>query len=218
MDLLWRYHAALIQGFLVTLALCAVAWGVGTVLGILLGGAGVWMPKVVGRPVRVLSGFINAVPFLILLFWAHYPLQGIVGVTLSPFNTAAVLLTTLNIFCVATVILDGYRQLPRAYTEAAVTLGLSQVALYRSIVVPLLIRRSFPQIVHQQILVLHLSLFASLISVDELFRTVQRINAHEYRPVALYSILALLFALLTLSIARCSKYLKRCLVSSEGGE
>ena len=47
---------------------------------------------------------------------------------------------------------------------------------------------------------LQATLFASLISVDEIFRVAQRINAVEYKPVEVYTALALFFLLVCLPL------------------
>ncbi len=51
-----------------------------------------------------------------------------------------------------------------------------------------------------QVNMLHMTLFASLISVEEVFRVAQRVNALEYRPVEIYSALGLFFLLLSLPL------------------
>jgi ABC-type amino acid transport system permease subunit len=48
--------------------------------------------------------------------------------------------------------------------------------------------------------VLQSTLFGSLISVEEVFRVAQRINATAYQPVQIYTALALFFLLLCLPL------------------
>ena len=55
---------------------------------------------------------------------------------------------------------------------------------------------------------LQCSLFASLISVDEIFRVAQRINATIYRPVEIYSALALLFLAVCLPLNGLALWLR----------
>ena len=56
---------------------------------------------------------------------------------------------------------------------------------------------------------LHATLFASLISVEELFRVSQRINSTIYRPIEIYTALALFFLVVCLPINLFAVYLKR---------
>ena len=59
------------------------------------------------------------------------------------------------------------------------------------------------------VVMLHMTLFASLISVDELFRAAQRINAQIYKPVEIYSAVGLFFLLVSLPLNGLALYLRR---------
>jgi len=63
--------------------------------------------------------------------------------------------------------------------------------------IPLALRAALPGYLVSQVAVLHMTLFASLISVDELFRVTQRINALEYNAVGVFSLLALFYFVLS---------------------
>jgi len=56
---------------------------------------------------------------------------------------------------------------------------------------------------------LQATLFASLISVEEIFRVSQRINSTIYRPVEIYTALALFFLAVCLPINLAAAYLKK---------
>jgi ABC-type amino acid transport system permease subunit len=56
---------------------------------------------------------------------------------------------------------------------------------------------------------LHTTLFASLISVEEIFRVAQRINAQIYRPVEIYTALGVFFLLVCLPVTGFAFWLKR---------
>jgi polar amino acid transport system permease protein len=60
-----------------------------------------------------------------------------------------------------------------------------------------------------QVGMLHATLFASLISVEEIFRVSQRINSTIYRPVEIYTALALFFLMVCLPINLLAAYLKK---------
>jgi ABC-type amino acid transport system permease subunit len=56
---------------------------------------------------------------------------------------------------------------------------------------------------------LHNSIFASLINVDEIFRQIQRINAMVYKPIELYTALAMFFIVITVPLTLVAYYLKK---------
>ena len=56
---------------------------------------------------------------------------------------------------------------------------------------------------------LTLPLFASLISVEEIFRVAQRINAQIYRPVEIYTALGLFFLAVCLPVNGLAYWLQK---------
>jgi polar amino acid transport system permease protein len=71
--------------------------------------------------------------------------------------------------------------------------GLRSRDILLRIQLPLVLRQILPPLLTLQVVMLQATLFASLISVEELFRVIQRINAEVYRPVETYTLLALFF-------------------------
>ena len=57
-----------------------------------------------------------------------------------------------------------------------------------------------------QVAMMHATIFASLINVDEIFRQIQRVNAIEYKPIELYSILAVIFLCISIPLQFFAKY------------
>jgi ABC-type amino acid transport system permease subunit len=69
-----------------------------------------------------------------------------------------------------------------------------------NIQLPLIFRQVLPGLLLLQVMMLHTTLFASLISVEEIFRVAQRINAQIYRPVEIYTALGVFFLMVSLPI------------------
>ena len=59
---------------------------------------------------------------------------------------------------------------------------------------PIVLRQMIPGLLMIQVTMLQSTLFASLISVDEIFRVAQRINAVVYRPIEVYTALGLVLS------------------------
>jgi polar amino acid transport system permease protein len=192
-DLLWQYRQAFQSGLGVTLQLAGIAWMSGLVVGSVLAIAAVRYPRLVGTPLRTASFLLSAIPVLVLLFWVHYPVQRVLGVVVNPFLTAAVVLSVTNVLTVESVVGSGVRALPREYLEAARVLGLSRRATLVDVELPIVVRHIAAPLLVTQIAVLHATLFASLISVNEVLRMAQRVNAIVYQPVEIYTALGLLF-------------------------
>lgn len=192
-DILLTYHVAFARGLAVTLQLCLVIWASGIALGTALGGA---------------SLLLSGVPVLVFLFWLHYPAQALAGVVIDPFYTAAATLSIINIFAVADIMRGSLRDFPRQYLTAAKVTGLTARQTILKIQLPLVLRTVLPPLLLLQVTMLHTTLFASLISVEEIFRAAQHINAHIYRPVEIYTALGVFFLLVSLPINGLALWLR----------
>ena len=199
-EILVQYRQGLLSGLIVTGRLCLIIWLAGLLLGTFLGALGARYPRSAGRFSRAGSFLLTGIPVLVLLFWLHYPAQSMLGVQVEGFVTAAFALTLVNTFIVADTVQEALATFPRDYREAALVLGMKPNEILWFIELPLIFRRVTPSLLLSQVSMLQATLFASLISVDEVFRIAQRINAEVYRPIQIYTALAILFLLLCLPI------------------
>lgn len=193
LDILIKYYPAFFQGLTVTLQMCGLIWSSGIILGTLLGVAMVRFPLGVGMPVRLVAFLLAGVPTLVFLFWLHYPAQAMFDVVIDPFYTATFTLAILNVFGVADLVRTALMDFPQQYVTAAKVTGLSAKQTVLNIQLPLIARQISPGLLLLQVSMLHMTLFASLISVEEIFRVAQRINAQIYRPVEIYTALGVFF-------------------------
>lgn len=169
---------------------------IGIPLGTFLGIIGGRYNSEIGKVIKGARFITKVIPVLVLLFWLHYPLQGLLGIVVDPFWTTIIALGLINTIAVASVVYTELQLLPKSYKEAGMTLGLSSNQIIKYIELPLLMRRMLPQLLLIQASMLEYTLFASLISVPELFKTAQSINAMIYQPVAIYSLLVLFFLII----------------------
>ena len=199
-DLIVKYHEALLSGLLVTLELCVIVWFSGLIFGVLFGWLAHHKQENVGYALKISSFLLASIPLLVLLFWLHYPLQEMLGVVISPFFTAAVALALLNIVGVAQIVRDVLSDFPDEYRVAGKVCGLSVKEIFAKIEFPIVARQIMPQFLALQVNMLQLTLFASLISVEEIFRIAQRINSVIYKPVEIYTALAVFFIAICLPL------------------
>lgn len=207
--ILTEYYPAFLKGLCVTLQMCLIIWGSGIVLGGALGIAGARRPLWIGMPSRGVSFFLSSIPLLVFLYWLHYPVQAIFNVVIDPFYTAALTFSMINIFGVADVVRGALQDFPRQYLIAAQVTGLSRRQTIMRIQIPLIFRQILPSLLLLQVGMLHMTLFSSLISVEEIFRVAQRINAQIYRPVEIYTALGVFFLLVCLPVNGVAFWLKQ---------
>ncbi len=208
----WRilveYHQAFASGLWVTLQLCASIWAIGILGGTALGFWASHHAQTVGRALHGLVFAAGSIPVLILLVWMHYPLQTAFGIVVEPFWTALAALSLVNLLMVGDLVFKALQEFPQQYVTAARMYGLTMRQTAIKIQLPMLVRQVLPSLILSQVVMLHATLLASLISVEELFRVAQRINAMIYKPVEIYTALALFFLAICLPLNLLAAWLK----------
>ena len=199
-DIIINYKESLLSGLLVTLGLSLIVWLSGLLFGVLFGALAHRQKESTGVFLKVFSFILASTPVLVLLFWLHYPLQSLLGIVVIPFITAAFALSLINIVGVSQIVRDALDEFPEQYVIAGKVCGLTPKEIFSKIELPIIIRQTIPQFLTLQVNMLQLTLFASLISVQELFRVAQQINSQIYKPVEIYTALAVFFIAICLPL------------------
>jgi polar amino acid transport system permease protein len=208
LDLLWAYRNQFLGGLRVTLQMCTLIWPIGIVVGTIIGVAGARWKRTVGNLSRSVSFVLSGIPILVFLFWLHYPLQATLKVVIDPFYTAVTALSIVNSLLVSETVRRVLVDFPRQYVLSARVCGLSMRHTILHIQLPIVFRQVLPSLLVTQVGMLQATLFASLISVDEIFRIAQRINSEVYKPVEIYSALAVLFLVVCLPLYGLAGFLR----------
>ena len=200
LKILLTYRQGFLAGLSTTLELSLIIWSVGLSVGLATGYLVDRYPLRLRTPFNVLAFLLSGIPVIVFLVWAHYPLQVLLNVVIDPFFTACWVLSLVNTMAVAEILSSALREFPTAYITAAKVCGISRRQTFWKIKLPIILRQVLPGIVTSQVAILQATLFASLISVEEIFRVSQRINATAYKPVQIYTALALLFLAICLPL------------------
>jgi polar amino acid transport system permease protein len=208
-EIFLTYKEGFLQGLAVTLKLCFSVWFIGIFVGTGVGVMSARFEKTFGAASKVVSTLISGVPILVLLYWLYYPVQQQLQVDIPAFNIAVFALSFINVFVVSELVRNAIKDLPGQYVMAAKVSGLSERTIVAKIQIPLIFKHLLGPVLLAQITMLHSSIFASLINVDDIFRQIQRINAMVYKPIELYTALALFFIAITVPLNVIAYYLKR---------
>lgn len=192
-EILSAYNRELRQGIGVTIELCALVYPIGIFLGTLSGIVRHKWNIIAGIPGTIFSLILSSTPILVLLFWMHYPLQYMLQIVVDPFITSVVALSAVMMVIVSDQVKNALDEFPAQYVLSARVCGLSNRQIIRKIQLPILFRQILPHLLFAMVSILQATLFASMIGVNEIFRVAQQINSDIYRPVEIYSALALFF-------------------------
>jgi len=208
-EILSKYREEFLIGIGVTLKIALIVWIIGLVVGGILGIFGAKYKKFVGIPSRTISFILSGIPVIVFLFWLHYPAQRLLGVVIDGFYSTVFALSVINTFLIADLVRNALSNFPEQYIVSAEVMGFSSREITWKIQIPLILRQIISSILLIQIVMLHSTLFGSFISVDEIFRIALRVNSEVYRPVEVFSLLAIFFLIISLPIAGVASWLKK---------
>ena len=184
-----------------TLGLTAIA----TVLGTLLGVACAWARSQGPSALRWIAGsyveLIRNTPFIVQLFFIFFGLPA-AGVKLSPL-TASILAMVINLGAYATeIIRAGIEATPRGQIEAAQSLALGRLQIFTRVIIPPALRKVWPALVSQIIIVMLGSAVCSQISTEELSYAANLIQSRNFRAFEAYIVATLVYLALAVAIRR----------------
>ena len=210
---LWTYRWLLLGGLGTS-----VAFTIGTnILGLVVGIAAGLARASRHWPVRALTGayieLFRCTPLLVQLVWVYYALPVLSGVQISAFAAASLTLTLYAGAFYAEIVRGGVASIDRGQWDGARALGLRRWPVLRLVILPQAGRRMIPPIINQTVLQLKNTSLISTLAVGDLLYTGSIITAATYRPLEVYTLIALLyFAVLfptTLAASRAEQWLAR---------
>ena len=207
-DILINYHVELLGGLGVTIQLFLCTSIISILIGIFFGALGARY-KNLGIIVKIFSFVLASIPLLVILFWFYYPFQTILGVSISAFTTALLALVIINTAAVAELIRGVLIDFPKQYIVLGKMSGLSPKHIFYKIQFPMIFRQIIPSLLTTQIFILQATLFASLIAVPEILRVAQNINSVIYKPIEIYTSLAIFFIITLAPINYLTYILKK---------
>ncbi|MCM5678083.1 amino acid ABC transporter permease [Schlegelella sp. S2-27] len=191
----------LAQGVAVTAALTAVS----AALGALLGVACAWARSDGAMPLRLAVGayveLVRNTPFIVQLFFIFFGLPAL-GVRLSP-EVASVLAMVINLGAYATeIVRAGVQATPRGQIEAAMSLALDRWQVYTRVVLPPALKKVWPALVSQIVIVMLGSAVCGQIATEELSYAANLIQSRSFRGFESFIVATGLYLVLAIALRR----------------
>ena len=205
---LWIARGAIWDGFLMTLAISALAIVLGTVLGVFVGLALVyaWMP--VRFLVRAYVDFIRGTPVFVLVLASFYILS-VIGIQLNAFQAGVLAITVFCSTHVGEMVRGALQAIHRGQTEAALAVGLTFRQTFLYVLMPQALRQILPTWVNAATEMVKASTLLSVIGVSELLLATQQIISRNFLSLEFYFLAGLIYFAINFSIERLGRYVER---------
>jgi polar amino acid transport system permease protein len=189
----------LLKGMAWTLGLTAVS----AVLGVALGVACAWArtegPAALGWLAAAYVELIRNTPFIVQLFFVFFGLPA-AGVKLTP-ELASVIAMVVNLGAYAAeIVRAGVEATPRGQFEAAASLALSRAQTFVHVVLPPALRKVWPALTSQIIIVMLGSAVCGQIATEELSYAANLIQSRNFRAFEAFIVATALYLLLSMGV------------------
>jgi glutamine transport system permease protein len=197
----------------ILLTLCCVA--ISNILGFVISLLGLSSGKILRIIYRCYVDVFRSIPPLVSIFWFYYGLPILIDIGLEPFPAGMIALSLYGSAFMAEIFRGGVQSIDRGQFEASHTLGLSYLDTMRFVIFPQALRRSLPAIGNQLVITLKMTSLVSVIGVSEILRRGNELSVSEYRPLEIYSFVALQYLVLVLIVSAGVRKLEKKLGSDE---
>jgi polar amino acid transport system permease protein/putative glutamine transport system permease protein len=202
------YLGDLALGARLTALACALALAGGLLLGIVAALMRTASAPLARRVAEVYVDVFRNVPFIVQLFFLFYGLPEI-GVELSAFATGVLALSLAGGAFTSDVIRSGILAVEPGVLEAAQVSGLSRLAIYRRIVLPIALRTSVRPLGAVFVNLILTSSILSAITINELTGTAKIVASDTFQPFEVYLLLLVMYAAMTWLVSLASGALHR---------
>lgn len=223
----WRFHSAgqlearfweffawpttwafLAKGLLGTLASSAMAAVIALSLGLVLLAGRLSRPRIVRWPSIAVIEFLRGTPTLLLIYVCFLVLPA-AGIKLGTYWMLTLPIGLSTAAVVAEVYRAGVLAVPRGQTDAARSLGLTEVQVFRFAVFPQALRYIVPALVAQLVIVVKDTTFGYIVTYGELMQNAKVLIANYHALVPVYLVVAVLYCLVNYAISSASRRLNR---------
>ncbi|HOI52914.1 MAG TPA: amino acid ABC transporter permease [Azonexus sp.] len=194
-----EYREVLVDGTLKTLALTAIGAVLGLAVGILGAVSRAWKLAPFDRLFAVYVEAIRNTPFLVQLFFIFFGLPSL-GVQINEWQ-AAILAVVVNLGAYTTeIIRAGIEATPKGQIEAAQSLAMSRVQIFRHVVLPPALLKVWPAICSQVVIVMLGTSVCSQIAAEELTFAANFIQSRNFRAFETYFVVTAIYFLLAIAV------------------
>lgn len=178
----WRI---LLPGIKVTLPLTFFSFALAFVISVVVALIQYADVKILKQICRFYIWFIRGTPLLVQLYVVYYGLPQI-GIMLDPVPAAILTFGFNEGAYMAESMRGALEAVPKGQIEAGYCVGMNYLQIIRRIVLPQALRTAFPSLSNSLISMVKGTSMASVITITEMFRQAQIINAIYYEPLWLY--------------------------------
>ena len=191
-----------------TIAVSFAGIGLGCLLALLLTVGLIGLPSLPRKALLGYVDFIRSTPFMIQLFAIYFGLPA-AGIEMSAWTSAVLAIGLHSSAYLAEIVKTAYLSVPVGQHQAAVTLGLTRREALVHVIWPQMLPLMTAPVLNTIVAMIKDSAIVSVISVHELTMQSQQLISTSFRPLELYLMAALLYAMVTYPLLVLGRFQER---------
>ncbi len=165
----------------------------GTLLGLIVGMLRLKRWPVIDWLLIAYIELFRCTPLLVQIIWFYYAFPVVIGLNIPAHVAAVSVLTLYGGAFYAEIVRGSIESVPRGQWDAAQALGFRGWHLLRLVILPQALKPMMAPYVNQSVTQLKNTSLVSVIAVPDLVYNATLINAETYRPLEVYTIVALIY-------------------------
>ena len=212
---LWSYRWLILVGLGIT-----IAYTIGTILlglacGLLTGLLRLSRNVFLTTPLVAYIEIFRCTPLLVQIIWFYYALPVVLGIDI-PAHVAAVLVLSLYTGAFyAEIVRGGVNSIERGQWDAARAIGMRRRQVMLHVILPQAVKRMIPPFMNQSIIQLKNTSLVSTIAVADLLYQGTIITAATYRPLEVYTMVAVIYFLVLFPLTLAAQQVERRLARAD---
>jgi len=192
---LWDNLPLLLDGISTTVVATAASMAASLILGLPVALLRLSRPAVSWLATVYIELFRN-LPLLVLVFWVFTALPLIIGYTFSPLASGIIALSLNLTAFIAEIYRAGITSIAPGQSHAALALGMTRVQLYKRIILPQAVVRVLPALGSMWVSLFKDTSILAVIGVAELMYQGRMVATDTYRPLEIFTGVAIIYYLL----------------------
>lgn len=205
---LWEYRTLIVAGLGYTLAFTVLCIVLGLLAGLVSGMGRLSSNPFVAGPLRAYVEVFRCTPVLVQLVWFYYALPVLMGIEMSAPFAAGLCLSLYGGAFYSEIIRGGIIATDAGQIEAGKALGMTRAQVMRRVVLPQAFKRMVPPLMSQSIMQLKNTSLLSVLAVPDLLYQGQIIAHETFRPLEIYTLIAVLYFVVLLPFTMWAKRLE----------
>lgn len=199
----------LMQGVKFTILIAIAGLIIGFLIGILTGISRLSKNKITYGIASIYVEVVRGTPIMVQALYIYFAIPMIFDTKIDPL-VAGIFTIAINAGAyIAEIVRGAIQSVDKGQIEAGRSLGLSKIQTFYYVVWPQAFKRMIPPLGNQFIISLKDTSLLTVIGVGELTRQGTIVVSSNFRAVEIYTIVAVLYLIMTLTISFCLRLMER---------